>query len=342
MDVQKDHIRHCLLHYFHRKVTAAEARRIICETYGDNAVTANISKFWFKRFHDGDFDLSDKERSGRPQELLTDELSALLAEDSSLSAVDLAKVLSVDQSTVNRRLHAMGKVLKQGHWVPHELTEAHRERRFDTCNSLLSRQNKKSFLWKIVTGDEKWIYYDNPTRKGEWVDRGQATSSTPQRNIHGHKLLLCIWWDQKGVLYYELLRPNQTITAERYCQQLQLLSEQIVQQRPYSGHGRRPIILLHDNARPHTAIMTRNALKELKWEILPHPAYSPDIAPSDYHMFRSMQHGLSGTHFRNQHEVVNWVDQWIASKDQTFFQRGIATLPERWSKVVQSEGNYFQ
>lgn len=83
-------------------------------------------------------------------------------------------------------------------------------------------------------------------------------------------------------------------------------------------------------------------LKKPKPKIMRDPAYSPDIAPFDYHLSRSMQHALSGTHFRNQQEVVNWVDQWIASKDQTFFQRGIATLPERWSKVVQSERNYFQ
>jgi len=47
------------------------------------------------------------------------------------------------------------------------------------------------------------------------MDPGQPSASTWKRNIHGHKTLLCIWWDQESVLYYELLRPNETVTADR-------------------------------------------------------------------------------------------------------------------------------
>ncbi|GBP54769.1 Mariner Mos1 transposase [Eumeta japonica] len=53
------------------------------------------------------------------------------------------------------------------------------------------------------------------------------------------------------------------------------------------------IILLHDNARLHVAVPVKNYLKELDWEVLPHPPYSPDIAPSNYHLFRSMARALS-------------------------------------------------
>ena len=76
------------------------------------------------------------------------------------------------------------------------------------------------------------------------------------------------------------------------------------------------------------------------WKVLPHPPYSPDVAPSDYHLF-SMTHGLADQHFRSYEEVKNWINSWIASKDQ-FFRRGIRTLPERWEKVVASDGQYFE
>jgi len=58
--------------------------------------------------------------------------------------------------------------------------------------SLLARQRKKSFLWHIMNGDEKWTYFDNLKRKELWVDAGEPSASTPNRNIHGHKILLCI------------------------------------------------------------------------------------------------------------------------------------------------------
>ncbi|EGI63904.1 Mariner Mos1 transposase, partial [Acromyrmex echinatior] len=78
------------------------------------------------------------------------------------------------------------------------------------------------------------------------------------------------------------------------------------------------------------------------WEVLSHPPYSPDVAPSDYHLFRSMAHGLADQHFQSYEEVKNWIDSWIASKDDQFFRLEIRTLPERWEKVVASDGQYFE
>jgi hypothetical protein len=76
--------------------------------------------------------------------------------------------------------------------------------------------------------------------------------------------------------------------------------------------------------------------------VLPHPPYSPDIAPSDYHLFRSMQNHLAGTRFTSSEEVKNWVDSFLASKDEEFFRHGIRMLPERWEKVIASDGQYFE
>ena len=49
----------------------------------------------------------------------------------------------------------------------------------------------------------------------------------------------------------------------------------------------------------------------LKWEVLPHPPYSPDVTPSDYHLLRSMAHGLAHQHFRSFEEVKKWIDSWV-------------------------------
>ena len=74
----------------------------------------------------------------------------------------------------------------------------------------------KIFLHRIVTGDEKCIHYENPKRKKSYVKLGQPAKSTENSNIHGAKVMLCIWRDQEGVLYYELLEPGGTINRERY------------------------------------------------------------------------------------------------------------------------------
>ncbi|UYV79052.1 hypothetical protein LAZ67_17000923, partial [Cordylochernes scorpioides] len=178
----------------------------------------------------------------------------------------------------------MGMVQKQGNWVPYELKPGNIERRICTCELLLKIQNRKGFLNRIVTGDEKWIHYDNPKRRKSWVKPGHASTSTAKPNIHGKKLMLCIWWDHLGVIYYELLQPNETITGERYQQQLMRLSRALKIKRPLYAKRHDKVIYQQDNARPHVAKVVKETLEALQWDVLPHPPYSPDIAPSDYHI----------------------------------------------------------
>jgi hypothetical protein len=134
----------------------------------------------------------------------------------------------------------------------------------------------------------------------------------------------------EGIIHYELLERNLTVTAERYCQQLRRLDEEIQQKRPGRRHG---VILQHDNARSHTANI-------MEAEILPHPPYAPDLAPSDYHLFRSFSNNLRGVSF-NDAELQNWLDNFLTAKPSGFFKCGIENLPERWEAVVNNGGEYI-
>lgn len=82
------------------------------------------------------------------------------------------------------------------------------------------------------------------------------------------------------------------------------------------------VILQHDNARPHVAKSVKTYPETLKWDVLPHPPYFPDIAPSDNYLFRSMAHGLAHQQFHSYEDIKRWLDSWIASKD------GVRALPE--------------
>jgi hypothetical protein len=114
--------------------------------------------------------------------------------------------------------------------------------------------------------------------------------------------MLCIWWDIERIIHYELLERNLTVIVERYCQQLRREGEEIQQKLPGRRHG---VILQHDNARPHTANMTKAAIQEIDWEIPPHPPYSPDLASSDYHLFRSFSSNLLGAEFPSTMTLIS-------------------------------------
>lgn len=335
------HLRHCLLFQFHASKNASQAHIAICQVYGDGVLNYRTCLKWFQRFEAGEFDLEDKERSGRPLEPIDEKLNALLEENPCQSTRELANQLNISHTSVSNHLHRMGKIIKLGKWIPHQLTETNIINRFNTCLFLLAKYQKKDFLWKLITGDEKWIFFENPHNNKAYLDPGQTPPQVSKRDIHGKKVMLCVWWDTKGIIYYELLEPNQTVNADRYSSQLRRLSGALDIQRPYNGHGRRKVILQHDNARPHVAKLTKDTILELGWEVLPHPAYSPDLAPSDYYLFRSLQHSLAGQSFKNREEVKKHLDDFFAGHDPRWYREGIRKLPEKWSKVIANDGNNF-
>ena len=174
-----------LLHYFNMKKTAAESHRILVEVYGEHALAERTCQKWFARFKSGDFGLEDEERPGQPKKFEDEELEALLDEDCCQTEEELAESLGVTQAAISKRLKVAGYIQKQGNW------------RFCMSEMLLERHKKKSFLHRIITGDEKWIHYDNPKRKKSYMKPDQPAKSTIKPNIHGAKVMLCIWWDQR-------------------------------------------------------------------------------------------------------------------------------------------------
>lgn len=116
----KQHLREILLFYYNSKKSAAEAHRMLVEAYGDAALGETACRHWYQRFKSGDFDTTDKERSGQPKKFDDDELMALLNEDPCQTTTQLAESLGVSHPAISRRLNTLGMVQKQGKWVPNK------------------------------------------------------------------------------------------------------------------------------------------------------------------------------------------------------------------------------
>jgi len=93
-------------------------------------------------------------------------------------------------------------------------------------------------------------------------------------------------------------------------------------------------LLLHDNARPHTARTTIDAPETLKFGVLSHPPYSPDLAPSDFHFFPHLKRDLKGTHCTSDDKVKQAVTSWIKQRTPEFFTDGMRKLVLRWEKSL--------
>ena len=121
--------------------------------------------------------------------------------------------------------------------------------------------------------------------------------TTPTAGLHPKKVMLCIRWGWKGIFSYELLLENQVINSNKYCSQLDQLKAAL-----YKKHlklvNRKCIIFHQDNARPYVSLMTRHKLLQVGWAVLIHSLYSPDIAPSDFHLFLSLRNSLNVKKFQ--------------------------------------------
>ena len=79
------------------------------------------------------------------------------------------------------------------------------------------------------------------------------------------------------------------------------------------------VVLLYDKVRPHTTAHTNALIKLFKWEIFNHTLYSPDLAPSDYHLFTKMKVRLATQRFHTNEELMDGVNNWLHNLVAPFF-----------------------
>ena len=85
-----------------------------------------------------------------------------------------------------------------------------------------------------------------------------------------------------------------------------------------------------------------DAVERNGYELIPHPAYSQDLAPSDYFLFPNLKKDIRGPHFRSNEEVVAAVEERVRDKDPGFFSSGLIALEHRWSKCIILEDNHIE
>jgi hypothetical protein len=100
-------------------------------------------------------------------------------------------------------------------------------------------------------------------------------------------------------------------------------------------------VLLYKNARPHTAARIRALLEHFNWELFDHHTYSPDLIPSNYHLFTCLQNWLDSQPFNNIEELMAGVKMWLNSQATDFSDTGMQKLIPRY-KRLNSGGGYVE
>ena len=229
-------------------------------------------------------------------------------------------------------------------WVSKMLTEEHKKQRVACALIFLMRYHKEgdNMFSHIVTGDEIWVSHIKPKSKQQslnWKHTGLPKRKKYKQTISTRKIMCTIFWDRQGVLLVEFLPQGTTINSAVYCEMLKKLRHAIQNKRRRMLIA--TILLLHDNARLHFAAQTQDFITSLRWEEMDHPPYSPDLAPSDFHLFLHLKQFLSGKQFDDDNDLKD-VQKWLTLQVAAFYEEGIQKLVPRYNKCLNNGGEYVE
>ena len=146
--------------------------------------------------------------------------------------------------------------------------------------------------------------------------------------------MVSVFWDSEGVLLTDYLEKGKTVTGMYYAGLIRKLREVRLIKEKRRGKLTQGVLLHHDNTPAHTSHVAMVTIHDCGFELLSHPPYSPDLAPSDFHLFRHLKESLHGRAFEDDEDVTVAVNEWIEERDQNFFLEGIKTLEQRWETCV--------
>ncbi|KAM4678284.1 histone-lysine N-methyltransferase SETMAR-like isoform 1-T2 [Discoglossus pictus] len=317
-------------------------------TLGEDAPSYSMVKKWTGDFKRGRKSLEDDPRSGRPTTSTTPELvdsvRDLLRSDRRVTVRYISSVVGISCERVHHiitEVLAMRKV--SAGWVPKVLTMDQKHTRAVTCSDNLNRfqGDPANFLARFVTVGETWVHHFQPETKKQSKQWKHTTSPPPKiaKTIPSDgKVRASIFWDSEGVLLVDYLQKGDTVSGAYYADLVRRLHHKIKEKRHEKLH--QGVLFHQDNTLAHKSSDATAALHECGFEILDHPSFSPDLAPSDFHLFPSLKKHLAGSQFLTDEDVITAVDAFLDAQDKIFFTIGINALLHRWQKCIDFNGDY--
>lgn len=319
--------------------------------YGDQAVSYRTVARWNKKFREGVESLENNPRTGRKISKTTIAAEAkiqnLINTDARYTVRELAKATGISLSKVHfilkKRLHAR-KI--SARWIPHLLSDDQKRARVTYAKEMLKlypKFDKKRFA-NVVTGDETWVHFYEPQRKVRnkiWATKSAKRLCIARRTMSVKKVMYAVFFSTQGPAIQIPVPKGKGVTGKFYRDKvLKKLKRYYSKRRPKCGFQN--IRLLHDNAPAHKARIVTEYLQQEKVTVLPHPPYSPDLAPCDYFLFPRLKKMLAGRKFSRRCFVGSAVFQCLKGIPTKDYENAFRMWIKRLKLCIEYRGEYFE
>ena len=228
----------------------------------------------------------DEARSERPlhatEEEICKKVRDLVYSDRRIQVEEIAQALGISYSSISTILHdrlVMRKLHVTARWVPKSFSD---EKMAYVCSTLLKRfRSKDDFLLRLVTVDETCVHYYEPENKAQsrqWVGPGSPRPKKFKTQPSAGKVVTTVFWDAKGVIMLDFLPKRSTKTEVYYANLLDQLRTVIPEKR--RDKLSKGVLLQQNNAKVHIYKVAMDAVERNRYELISHPAYTPDLAPT--------------------------------------------------------------
>jgi histone-lysine N-methyltransferase SETMAR len=211
-------------------------------------------------------------------------------------------------------------------WIPRKLSDIEKGKRIDIC-----RQNLRKFKRKmnsIVTMDESWVHFYDPKTPKElqmWKNPNSPRPKAVKSARFVNKVVLIAFFDSRGMVYYHYLKKRSTVNGNHFIK-----SRRKAISRAQIRLNSQPL-LLYDNAPCHRSREVNDFLTENGVQVVPHPPYTPDLAPSDFFLFPKLKKYLRGHIFASEKELKQTVSYYLNRIQETAFKNAFDNWIKRWT-----------
>lgn len=336
----KDHQRIIIKFLHNEQVDSNEIYTRLQAQFGEDTYSLRSVQRWIQYFRLGRQKIDDEIREGRPP---IDHVDANILEELSKnpfhSVRSLCEAINCSSTTIFRHLHDSLQ-MKFLHFklVPYHLSQSLREKRCELGRQQLKilQSQKRNGFKQIITGDESWFYmtYDHSKRWAVSLDNDEVFTNT---GFQVQKFMFTIMWNPSGFHIIDIMRPKERFNTDYHINNIVRPLAEIFGQSTRKKLSK--YLILHlDNARPHNSKRAQDEYDSLSMRRLPHPPYSPDIAPSDFYLFGVIKAKLKGMSFDQPEELYDAIIEILSEISTDELLKVFLHWIERLNWIIENGG----